>query len=257
MFFSLISEIKGAEYTIPDDGRVSEDTKSLIRKLLITNPKERMTSIQVKDALESIIAMWRSISAPASDLQLVPELSLEEAKARAEAEKTAKLESAHTDLFLNLMQQNHKTTELQHNASSASNHHHRVGGHHSLTSASPIKVTRLSSDARPLTAEEYRQFGSLVTKLRQTESTKATSTTGRPILPSAASALEDASSSGSEQLLLSSRSQLLAASYRRSQQPLAPPIPAEPAAVPVPVIEQESVLDLSVTPQNGTRRNSN
>ena len=27
---------------------------------------------------------------------------------------------------------------------------------------------------------------------------------------------------------------------------LAPPIPAEPAAVPVPVIEQESVLDLSV-----------
>ena len=28
---------------------------------------------------------------------------------------------------------------------------------------------------------------------------------------------------------------------------LAPPIPAEPAAVPVPVIEQESVLDLSLT----------
>ena len=28
---------------------------------------------------------------------------------------------------------------------------------------------------------------------------------------------------------------------------LAPPIPAEPAAVPVPDIEQESVLDLSLT----------
>ena len=58
----LFSEIKSAEYCLPDDGRVSEDTKTLIRKLLITNPKERMTAIQVKDALESIIAMWRSIS---------------------------------------------------------------------------------------------------------------------------------------------------------------------------------------------------
>ena len=60
----LIVEIKNAEYTIPDDGRVSEDTKTLIRKLLITNSKERMTATQVKDALESIIAIWKSISAP-------------------------------------------------------------------------------------------------------------------------------------------------------------------------------------------------
>ena len=51
-----------------------------------------------------------------------------------------------------------------------------------------------------------------------------------------------------EQLLISSRSPLLLASLRRSSnsQTLAPPIPAEPAAVPVPVIEQESVLDLSI-----------
>ena len=81
LFF--FTEIKIADYTLPDDGRVSEDTKSLIRKLLITNPKERMTASQVKDALESIIAMWRSISAPTSHLQMVPEFSEEEAKAKA------------------------------------------------------------------------------------------------------------------------------------------------------------------------------
>ena len=44
----LFQKIKSAEYTIPDDGRVSEDTKTLIRKLLITNAKERMTAEQIK-----------------------------------------------------------------------------------------------------------------------------------------------------------------------------------------------------------------
>ena len=61
-FLLIISEIKNAEYSIPDDGRVSEDTKTLIRKLLTTNSRERMTANQVKDALESIIAIWKSIS---------------------------------------------------------------------------------------------------------------------------------------------------------------------------------------------------
>ena len=51
LFF--FTEIKIADYTLPDDGRVSEDTKSLIRKLLITNPKERMTASQVKGWLIS------------------------------------------------------------------------------------------------------------------------------------------------------------------------------------------------------------
>ena len=31
---------------------------------------------------------------------------------------------------------------------------------------SPIKVTKLNTDARPLTADEYRKYGSLVNKLR-------------------------------------------------------------------------------------------
>ena len=114
----------------------------------------------------------------------------------------------------------------------------------SLPGPSPIKVTRLSSDARPLTAEEYRMYGSLVTRLRQGDSTKATSTTGRPILDPP----PNNEPVTNEQLLISSRSPLLLASLRRSSnsQTLAPPIPAEPAAVPVPVIEQESVLDLSI-----------
>ena len=67
-----------------------------------------MTASQVKDALESIIAMWRSISAPTAHLQIVPEFSEEEAKAKAEKEKAEKIESENTDLLLKLMQQVHK-----------------------------------------------------------------------------------------------------------------------------------------------------
>ena len=216
---------------MPDDGRVSEDTKTLIRKLLITNSKERMTASNVKDALESIIAIWRSISAPTSILQLVPEQTAEDCKAKAEKEKAAKMESAHTDLLLKLMQQNHKPTSSKRPSTNTS----------SSNGSSSIKVTKLNADARPLTAEEYRMYGSLVNKLRHGESSKSSSTTGIPILDGATP-----ETVSNEQLLLSTRSPLLLASIRRASVPsLAPPTRAEISSV-VPVIEQESVLDLSL-----------
>ena len=192
-----------------------------------------MSAMQVKDALECIIAMWKSISTPA--LRLVPEFSEEEAKVKAEKEKAERLESENTDLLLKLMQQSQKPMGKKPPVTK------------SLASPSPIKVTRLSTDARPLTAEEYRMYGNLVTRLRQGDSARATSTTGRPILDPP----PNNEPVTNEQLLISSRSPLLLASLRRSStsQTLAPPIPAEPAAVPVPVIEQESVLDLSLNHQ--------
>ena len=65
------------------------------------------------------------------------------------------LESAHTDLLLKLMQQSHRpqSSKRQTNAGSSAG-------------PSPIKVTKLNTDARPLTADEYRMYGSLVNKLR-------------------------------------------------------------------------------------------
>ncbi|CAG5134200.1 unnamed protein product, partial [Candidula unifasciata] len=51
----LFRKIKSAEFTIPNDGRVSEDTKQLIHQLLILDAQTRMTAGQVVDALESII----------------------------------------------------------------------------------------------------------------------------------------------------------------------------------------------------------
>ena len=68
------TEIKSAEYTIPDDGRVSEDTKSIIRKLLVTDPARRMTAASVRECLEMIINFWKSITQPVTNFQVVPEM---------------------------------------------------------------------------------------------------------------------------------------------------------------------------------------
>ena len=44
----LFNKIKTAEFTIPDDGRVSEDTRNVIRRLLVTDPAKRLTATQVR-----------------------------------------------------------------------------------------------------------------------------------------------------------------------------------------------------------------
>ena len=70
MYSVSFPEIKSSQYTIPDDGRVSEDTKSLIRKLLIVDPARRMTASQVRESLESTINIWKSISPSAAQFQV-------------------------------------------------------------------------------------------------------------------------------------------------------------------------------------------
>ena len=70
VFFYSTSEIKSSQYTIPDDGRVSEDTKSIIRKLLVVDPTRRMSASHVRESLESTINIWKSISPSASHFQV-------------------------------------------------------------------------------------------------------------------------------------------------------------------------------------------
>ncbi|XP_075410094.1 serine/threonine-protein kinase 40 isoform X3 [Tenrec ecaudatus] len=54
----LFRKIKAAEYTIPEDGRVSENTVCLIRKLLVLDPQQRLAASDVLEALSAIIASW-------------------------------------------------------------------------------------------------------------------------------------------------------------------------------------------------------
>nr|XP_033811282.1 serine/threonine-protein kinase 40 isoform X4 [Geotrypetes seraphini] len=70
----LFRKIKAAEYTIPEDGRVSENTVCLIRKLLVLDPQQRLTASEVLDSLGSIISSWQSMSSLSGPLQVVPDI---------------------------------------------------------------------------------------------------------------------------------------------------------------------------------------
>ncbi|XP_045197175.2 uncharacterized protein LOC123551933 [Mercenaria mercenaria] len=70
----LFRKIKAADFKIPNDMRVSENTKSVVKKLLLMNPYHRLTASQVLDSLTSIIATWRAMSAPVGTLQVVPDI---------------------------------------------------------------------------------------------------------------------------------------------------------------------------------------
>ncbi|KAH9525121.1 Serine/threonine-protein kinase 40 [Bulinus truncatus] len=68
----LFRKIKSAEFTIPNDGRVTEDTKQLIHQLLTLDPQTRMTAGQVVDALNLIIGKWKAMMICDTD-QAVPD----------------------------------------------------------------------------------------------------------------------------------------------------------------------------------------
>ncbi|XP_045154755.1 serine/threonine-protein kinase 40 isoform X1 [Echinops telfairi] len=70
----LFRKIKAAEYTIPEDGRVSENTVCLIRKLLVLDPQQRLAASDVLEALSAIIASWQSLSSLSGPLQVVPDI---------------------------------------------------------------------------------------------------------------------------------------------------------------------------------------
>lgn len=73
----LFSKIKAAEYTIPQDDRVSNDTINIIRKLLVLNPDSRFTAAQVLVALTGIIDKWKAMSSESGPLQVVPEVDID------------------------------------------------------------------------------------------------------------------------------------------------------------------------------------
>ncbi|XP_071800849.1 serine/threonine-protein kinase 40-like [Asterias amurensis] len=73
----LFRKIKAAEYVIPNDGRVSENTIGLIRNLLVLDPAVRMSASQVSEELDSTLAMWKSLALQGEQLQVVPDLEVE------------------------------------------------------------------------------------------------------------------------------------------------------------------------------------
>lgn len=76
----LFRKIKAAKFSIPNDGRVSEDTTAIIHNLLVLNPETRLSAIQVLGKLKGVIARWRAMSTLSVPLQVVPDINEDEAK---------------------------------------------------------------------------------------------------------------------------------------------------------------------------------
>ncbi|KAJ2954643.1 hypothetical protein O0L34_g2938 [Tuta absoluta] len=77
----LFSRIQAANYNIPPDGnsvQVSDNTVFLIQRLLVKDPKHRLLADEVLDQLSGIIASYVIIPNPLEELQVVPDVILEE-----------------------------------------------------------------------------------------------------------------------------------------------------------------------------------
>ena len=145
----LFNKIKAAEFSIPDDGRVSEDTRNLIRRLLVTDPEKRQTAAQVKHSVESIILMWRNMSPVPTNLQVVPQFE------DAERPEALRKNDYGDNLLLNLG--NLRETENENKHASKLLREGKTGS---------IPVHKLGEDARPLSAEEYRLYSQVITQMR-------------------------------------------------------------------------------------------
>ncbi|XP_030040664.2 serine/threonine-protein kinase 40 isoform X2 [Manduca sexta] len=79
----LFSRIQAANYNIPPDGnsvQVSDNTVFLIQRLLVKDPKHRLLADDVLDQLSSIIASYVVVPNPPEELQVVPDVALDEDK---------------------------------------------------------------------------------------------------------------------------------------------------------------------------------
>ena len=210
----LFNKIKSAEFTIPEDGRVSEDSVSVIRRLLVTDPAKRLTAEQVLGVVERIILMFRNIACPGEpSLQVVPEWSRE--REQPGRRVTEERELSHGAVLRSLHGRESLLAGLGRKV---------VSGR---TRGSSLPVTRLGEDARQLRAEEYRLYSGLITEMRQSERRQP------------------------RQVTVSNLSPAVLVRPDRLRPPAQPPLPALPLpsslSLPatVPDQDQTEVLDLS------------
>ncbi|XP_028674625.1 serine/threonine-protein kinase 40 [Erpetoichthys calabaricus] len=139
----LFRKIKAAEYTIPEDGRVSENTVCLIRKLLVLDPQHRLTAAGVLDSLSNIIASWQSMSSLSGPLQVVPDIDDQISHSDHPQEAKVTEESSQYE-FENYMRQQLLLAEEKNTIHEAKNFIHK----RQFGNIPPVR--RLGHDAQPV-----------------------------------------------------------------------------------------------------------
>lgn len=162
----LFRKIKAAEFTIPNDGRVSENTIHLIKKLLVLNPPQRLTASQVLTMLDSTVLMWKSMSALSTPLQVVPDVDdAEEGRdpeSAAAAEAPVNFGATVSDFELKLIADGSPSTH-----GTSGNRNDGLAERKTVARCprrmpGTIPVRRIGQDARQLTAHETVSFRHLI-----------------------------------------------------------------------------------------------
>ncbi|KAG1701181.1 Serine/threonine-protein kinase 40 [Nymphon striatum] len=153
---TLFAKIKAAEFTIPKDTKVSESTIMLIQKLLVLNPKQRLTASQVLECLTSIISEWRCLSMiNTPDTQVVPE--------KEEENNDSKVKTLKSEFVRNSKHPNHFTPVFKFRKSTLSLLQQvPVSSLPIPLVPNNVSVKRLTKDARPLTPTEYHRYQHLL-----------------------------------------------------------------------------------------------
>ncbi|XP_072178348.1 serine/threonine-protein kinase 40-like [Diadema setosum] len=147
----LFRKIKAAEFTLPQDGRVSENTNGLIRSLLVLDPSTRLTASQVLESVKTTLAMWRSLALQGEQLQVVPDIDNGDCEPPP-AKKHCELAGPCGNLELDLKLHRDKPSSTTVNSSvvASSNRMPRLP----LSAHQHPPVRRLNQDAQPLSASE-------------------------------------------------------------------------------------------------------
>eukprot|EP00095_Tigriopus_kingsejongensis_P010574 snap_masked-scaffold1137_size60140-processed-gene-0.7 protein:Tk10574 transcript:snap_masked-scaffold1137_size60140-processed-gene-0.7-mRNA-1 annotation:"serine threonine-protein kinase 40" len=241
----LFNKIKSADFRIPSDDRISEECKALVKKILIVDPNQRIGANDLLGELESVIFMWRSVTPSVKDLQVVPEFvesQRQTSKDKQKEDQQSAAEMANAEVFLNFIHATDRAEIEDHSGKIAR-------GSDTPNSRGSFPVTRLNSDARELTDEEYRRFGPLINQMRHS-TIHTNSSTGQPLANNGSGqAKEGSANRGIAQMaspvLVSADSPLIAVLRRQNRLRSAPPGPITPAASPVPGIDEAQALDLS------------
>lgn len=136
----LFRKIKTAEFLLPNDGRVSDNTKSLIGLLLMLDPQKRLTASGVLDFLRNTMTAWYLSTTISEPAQVVPDIDEDSTGNKGAFENSSRQRPPELELRLTKLRDTVTTKEP------------RV----TLTRESLLQppIRRISEDARPLTAAE-------------------------------------------------------------------------------------------------------
>lgn len=157
----LFRKIKSAEYTIPDDGRVSQDTIQVIRNLMVLTPETRLTATQVMSALQSVISKWRAMSSMSGQIQVVPDIDIcpvnesEDSRSTGAGPSSASSQASELEQRLNHIHSSHQESSKPPPKAPA-------GRRRTPNTHPPIR--RLNTDAQPLTHAEAMSHHQLLSQ---------------------------------------------------------------------------------------------